>query len=235
MHSLTGKYRCFNFPNPVLTDIQTFPIFDPSKLRSPNQISPLSSRPLPDNAIGKGNKHIDLADATSTTSEISQIPLEADQTFVVYTVITRLARNRNSAYGFFNHTSWRPQTDPPLPLITLDRSKWDANQFSISTGNKPVWIDLVVNNLDEGPHPFHLVSLSELLFHIYTSHYMHQTNHQLSTATISTSFPSSKRILAGDHIIPGNHSLTPPLHHRTISPRPFEEIQCRFRFMGTWC
>jgi hypothetical protein len=68
-----------------------------------------------------------------------------------------MARNKNVPFGYFNHTSWRPQADPPFPLIALHPREWDKNQFSISTGMKPVWVDFVVNNLDEGPHPFHLV------------------------------------------------------------------------------
>lgn len=71
-----------------------------------------------------------------------------------------MARNHNSPFGYFNQTSWRPQQDPPIPLSALARANWDENQFRISTGPDPVWVDLVVNNLDEGPHPFHLVSLS---------------------------------------------------------------------------
>lgn len=70
-----------------------------------------------------------------------------------------MARNENSPAGYFNQTSFRHQSDPPYPLLALPRRQWDSNQFSFSTGPKPVWIDLVVNNLDEGGHPFHLVCI----------------------------------------------------------------------------
>ncbi|KAF3482634.1 iron transport multicopper oxidase FET3 [Arthroderma uncinatum] len=144
--------ECFNLPNPALTHIQTFPITDSSQQSKPN--SP--SKPLSDNPIGEPGRHVDLAELVSTPATTSQIPAQADQTFVVYTVLSKLSANRNAPYGFFNHTSWRPQADPPLPLIALEPKDWDKNQFAVRTSSEPAWVDLVVNNLDEGPHPFHI-------------------------------------------------------------------------------
>ena len=69
-----------------------------------------------------------------------------------------MAEFHNSPLGYFNQTTWKLQQDPPAPLIALPRAKWDKGQFAVTTGPDPVWVDLVVNNLDEGPHPFHLVS-----------------------------------------------------------------------------
>jgi hypothetical protein len=68
-----------------------------------------------------------------------------------------MARYSNKPFGYINQTTWKPQQHPPAPLTTLSRTKWDKNQFTITTGPDSVWIDLVINNLDEGPHPFHLV------------------------------------------------------------------------------
>lgn len=68
-----------------------------------------------------------------------------------------MARNHNIPFGYFNHTTWKVQADPPSPLIALPQNEWDSNQFAFRTGPDPEWVDLVVNNLDEGPHPFHLV------------------------------------------------------------------------------
>lgn len=75
----------------------------------------------------------------------------------MYTKIQELSKNHNVPYAFFNRTSWKPQSNPSTPLLYLPRDEWDENQLSISTGLDPVWVDLVVNNLDEGAHPFHLV------------------------------------------------------------------------------
>lgn len=56
-----------------------------------------------------------------------------------------------------NRTIFVPQTPP---LITILRDAWDENQLvpfipflSISS---PIWVDVIINNLDDGSHPFHL-------------------------------------------------------------------------------
>jgi hypothetical protein len=98
---------------------------------------------------------LDLAQIASSSTILASLPKKAQQTHVVYTKIQKLSINENVPFGFFNMTSWRPQ--PGTPLISLQRDRWDNDQFSLSTGLDPAWVDLVVNNLDEGPHPFHLV------------------------------------------------------------------------------
>jgi FtsP/CotA-like multicopper oxidase with cupredoxin domain len=66
----------------------------------------------------------------------------------------------NKPMGFINHTTWRPQ---PQPLTSTPRSAWDKYQFvpyiplsNTTSFSKPTWVDLVINNLDDGAHPFHL-------------------------------------------------------------------------------
>lgn len=77
---------------------------------------------------------------------------------MVYTKIQILSFHGNRPLGQFNQTTWKPQNDPPSPLIALPRNEWDENQLAISTGPEPIWIDFIVNNRDEGSHPFHVVS-----------------------------------------------------------------------------
>lgn len=95
----------------------------------------------------------------SAASILRDLPEKADQKHVVYTKIQKKSMNHNIPQGFFNQTVWKPQQSPRAPLISLPRSQWDNNQLAISTGPEPMWVDLVVNNLDEGPHPFHLVRI----------------------------------------------------------------------------
>lgn len=102
--------------------------------------------------------HIDINSIPSTPSVLESLPTAAQETHVVYTKIQKLAINENEPWGYFNHTSWRPQAEPSFPLINLPRAQWDKNQFSISTGSEPIWVDIVLNNLDDNDHPFHLVS-----------------------------------------------------------------------------
>lgn len=103
------------------------------------------------------HNHLNLDEVPSSPSILNQLPPKAQETYVVYTKIQKMARNHNVPFGYFNQTTWKPQADPPTPLIDLPRREWDSNQFAFTTGPGPVWVDLVVNNLDEGPHPFHLV------------------------------------------------------------------------------
>jgi hypothetical protein len=95
----------------------------------------------------------------SAPSIIAAIPPKAQQTHVVYTKIQKLAQFSNKPFGYFNQTSWKPQQDSSAPLAYLPRKQWDTNQLAITTGSGPKWVDLVINNLDEGSHPFHLVRL----------------------------------------------------------------------------
>ncbi|PLB48849.1 hypothetical protein P170DRAFT_455674 [Aspergillus steynii IBT 23096] len=147
--------ECFNFPNPALTPVQRFftSPSDENDFNSPHDLTDISISTL------------DLSRIPSSQPTLSYLSQSRDlkpQVHVVYTKIQKLSINHNIPYGFFNHTSWAPQRDPPLPLNILPKEKWDQNQFSISTtpasdtNTEPVWVDLVVNNLDEGGHPFHL-------------------------------------------------------------------------------
>lgn len=85
------------------------------------------------------------------------LPLEADRTFVIYTTVVILTIHANVPMGIMNRTSWQPQANPPKPLLLLDRSEWDRNQLVPWTGADPAWVDVVVNNVDEYGHSFHLV------------------------------------------------------------------------------
>ncbi|KAJ5991936.1 multicopper oxidase-domain-containing protein [Penicillium sp. IBT 35674x] len=133
----------FRFMNPSLNPNQTFPI---------NFILPADPPIHPPEIRNK----IDINTTPSASSVLQSLPLRPDQTFVVYTKIQKLSFNHNMPFGIFNKTTWRPQQDPLIPLIGLPRTKWDQNQFAITTGPEPVWIDIVVNNLDDGGHPFHM-------------------------------------------------------------------------------
>ncbi|OJJ74461.1 hypothetical protein ASPBRDRAFT_171585 [Aspergillus brasiliensis CBS 101740] len=144
--------ECFRYPNPALASTQTFEI-----ARSPDNSFPTIS-PL--------NSTISLSEVATKRPLLSGLPEKAHQTHVVYTKIEKLSINHNVPYGFFNRTSWKPQLD--TPVIDLPRDQWDINQLVISTGstvsrqssssdqNRDLWIDLVVNNLDDSGHPFHL-------------------------------------------------------------------------------
>ncbi|KAL2391109.1 ferro-O2-oxidoreductase [Blastomyces gilchristii SLH14081] len=152
---------CFKYPNPALSSAQAIPIYNANS----NNIKTYSPQPL----HIRSSTHINLTQVSSTAAVLSGLPPEAQQTYVIYTKISQMSKNQNMPFGYFNQTSWRPQSDPPHPLVDLDPHHWDKNQFAISTGSKPVWVDLVVNNLDEGPHPFHLHGHNFFILTIHSS------------------------------------------------------------------
>lgn len=143
----------FKYPNPALGSqgVQRFPIdlLPPTASSIPTYISTIDV-----------TESIDLNLVTAPSS--IRLPEKADMTFVLYTATQKLSHLHNVPHGFMNETTWSPQGNPQLPLISLAREQWDANQFvpkidrSKFSGTNGPWVDLVINNLDDGGHPFHL-------------------------------------------------------------------------------
>lgn len=91
-----------------------------------------------------------------TATKVSDLPAKAEQTILLYAKVEKLAHMDYAPVGFINHTSWTPQTPP---LLAQNRTSWDENQlipFIGISGSKPKRVDIVINNLDDGAHPFHL-------------------------------------------------------------------------------
>ncbi|KAF2804330.1 uncharacterized protein BDZ99DRAFT_525918 [Mytilinidion resinicola] len=138
----------FRYPNLALAPTHIFLVLvstDSSKLETVNR---------PSQRV-KPTTNIQLLNSTTLPTSL---PRHADLTLVVYTTTLKLSRLSNVPHGFMNHTSYKPQSDPPYPLISLDRSQWDSNQFVpfIPLSPAPQTINLIINNLDDGGHPFHL-------------------------------------------------------------------------------
>jgi hypothetical protein len=140
------------YPNPALTPNQTFVI-------NPDYAPEVQSTTYGD----KKGSHLDIQHIPSPAHILSSLPQRANITDIVYVKTQKFSINHNVPYGYFNHTSWAPQQDPPIPLNGLPREQWDKKQLALAVGDRaqesgPVWVDLVVNNLDDTGHPFHLVS-----------------------------------------------------------------------------
>jgi len=105
--------------------------------------------------------HFDLTEATAPEAQGSRFESSnADQqAILLYTKTQKLAKLSNHPTGFINRTSWSPQSTPQAPLLSLPRSLWDDNQLvswvPLAQGDDS-WVDIIVNNLDDGAHPFHL-------------------------------------------------------------------------------
>ena len=98
------------------------------------------------------------------------VPGVVDQTILLYVKTEQRSQFGNRPMGFINRTSWAPQAMPPLPLNAIKRESWDSNQlipFIPMPNSKPIWVDIIINNLDDGSHPFHLHGHN---FHVLASH-----------------------------------------------------------------
>jgi hypothetical protein len=132
--------------------------------------------------------------------------------------------------GFINRTSWRPQ---PVPLLSLPRNEWDEHQLvpwiphpsasahNGSESSSSPWVDLIINNLDDGSHPFHLHGHS---FYVLATH--------KSDFGWGSYFPSSD---AGSAVIP-DFNLENPLRKDTVMVprRGFAVLRFQARNMGVW-
>ncbi|TVY24202.1 Oxidoreductase [Lachnellula hyalina] len=141
----------FKYPNPAMRPNQSFPLVSSAQV---------SSEEIKMHEIEQ-RMHFDLATATAPETHDYGDHLEevAEQTILLYTKTQKLAKLSNHPTGFINRTSWAPQTSPPFPLLSLPRNQWDANQlvpWIPSSAESPSWVEIIVNNLDDGAHPFHL-------------------------------------------------------------------------------
>lgn len=145
-YPLCSRYsRYFTFQNQALTVVQTFPIIS-RKTEGPTSSQRPESTSL---------SHFALSIASSL-SLIPTMPVMTDQTILVYTHLEMLSHYDHVPMGYMNRTNWIPQAEP---LIDIPRSRWDEHQFVPEIDGNASWVDIVVNNLDDKGHPFHLVSL----------------------------------------------------------------------------
>lgn len=147
--------------NYALTRIQSFPL---------EELGTTAKRALTrrQNAV----EMLSLADVNgiSLSDEIAASTKPAE-TVVFYTTIKNRATHENRPAGLFNHSSWIVKDAFAPPLLAVDEEKWadlakepsPLQNFTVSTfaasaaDDKTRWLDMVVNNLDDKGHPFHLV------------------------------------------------------------------------------
>jgi FtsP/CotA-like multicopper oxidase with cupredoxin domain len=141
---ITLDDEAFKYDNPALSITHTFPLrWTPSSGQRPDE-------------AGASIGHFDLQTVLPSTDPTKILPDTAQETIVLYTLTQKLAKLETEPHGFINHTTWLPQSPP---LIAVPRDMWDDNQFVPHINyNKvsPLWVDIILNNLDEDNHPFHL-------------------------------------------------------------------------------
>lgn len=147
MHA-NQRLRNYTIQNKALTTIQHFPVVPRprSKRGHPYSATPATSY--------EGT--FDLSALNGTELAILQ-PMKSNTTVLLYTRMEILARLGNVPAGFINRTTWAPQMKP---LISTPRNLWEKNQLvpkvTLSPSPEITWVDIIVNNLDEKGHPFHL-------------------------------------------------------------------------------
>lgn len=137
----------FKYGNAALTTKHSFPVRWHGRAR--RQSSSMTSF----------SSSIDLQGLKAARPSTNGPCAVADQTMVLYAITQKLARLENIPHGFINGSSWQPQSSPSKPLTELVREQWDQHQFVPHIKHRPeapLCLDIVLNNLDEEGHPFHL-------------------------------------------------------------------------------
>jgi len=169
---------------------------------------------------------LDLATASLTTpNNYDKIPSTADQTILLYAKTEQRSQFGNHPMGFINRTSWAPQAIPQLPLNSLIRDSWDSHQlvpFIPIPKSKPVWVDIILNNLDDDSHPFHLHGYN---FYVLSSH---RADHGWGSY--------SPHATAGDAAIKPDLNLVDPLKKDTfnVPRRGYAVLRFRADNPGIW-
>lgn len=137
------------YANSALRPTQQFPI--KRSIEGQDSFAPSSNSNTRDWDIA-----INLAKVKGQDVAPNPLPQHADKMFVLYATMSYLAINDNRPKGYINHTTWSV-SERYTPLLALDRVRWasDPAPFVPKTDGAE-WIDIVLNNMDDKGHPFHL-------------------------------------------------------------------------------
>ncbi|KAK3670245.1 hypothetical protein LTR78_009900 [Recurvomyces mirabilis] len=142
------------FPNLALLATQQFPIATESSSVA---------------RLGHENKTASIVDLSRVSGVETAIPNKASATVLLYTTISYLAEFSNRPKGFINRTSW-DTADLSATLLEMQETSWPLEtaksvQHIASNG---MWVDVVLNNMDDKGHPFHLHGHD---FYVLSRHY----------------------------------------------------------------
>ncbi|MCO5566263.1 hypothetical protein L7F22_019939 [Adiantum nelumboides] len=111
-------------------------------------------------------------------------PAVVDQRFILDAKMPRLSTNKLVPMGYINGSSWRSNENEPLLNQYLVR-KGDNNAVKAGKGNSPMilelpslstksqFIEVIVQNWDDGPHPFHLHGHKFWVMETFQTAYLH--------------------------------------------------------------
>jgi FtsP/CotA-like multicopper oxidase with cupredoxin domain len=127
---------------------------------------------------------MDLNPNTLSPVKIEQVP-DPDIQVQLWAKIIALDMRDSAPFSFFNRTSFQPALGAPNLFVELGLanvsesvkvervighevvdSKWGGEQMVVDIPHGAV-VELIINNGDEMPHPFHLVSIRYSDFSFY--------------------------------------------------------------------
>ncbi|WPH04661.1 multicopper oxidase [Acrodontium crateriforme] len=150
----------FRYENLELTPLHHFPV----QWNTKNAHGSRESREAPDELL-------ELSTLQAAEDQSKIMPKAADKTIVLYAITQKLSHLDNKALGFINGTTWEAQSPH---LLSLEREEWNKHQinakfdYDVAT---PKWVDIILNNRDEDPHPFHIHGYDFWVLSTYSSTY----------------------------------------------------------------
>ncbi|TVY13380.1 L-ascorbate oxidase [Lachnellula arida] len=155
MLTITLDRENLKFKNFALTPTQNFPIS--------SSLKPKKQARRSDEEEDELLPFFPLANASGPTITT---PSTANKTILLYTKIEMLSEFHNIPKGFINRTSWEARADK-TPLLALERSSWGEAFVPWIGPEMGMWVDIVLNNMDDRGHPFHLHGNS---FYVLATH-----------------------------------------------------------------
>ncbi|KAJ4473007.1 multicopper oxidase-domain-containing protein [Lentinula aciculospora] len=147
------NYEDFRYPN-VALDLESKSIITYGSLRGSS---------LPNSHSWSAVKANEFLDPLSLqpVDHLARILPPADDVLMMYVTTMIRTATENKPFGYVNQTTWKPNlADPILSRADVASSSKELI-VPVSIGNTSestttVVLDIIVNNLEDGPHPFHL-------------------------------------------------------------------------------
>lgn len=103
-------------------------------------------------------------------------PQAGDRRVILNARMPKLSKHQLSPMGYINSSTWRAYGQPILQRYTLGNTSLEADPrlvLELPARNRvPHMVEVVVQNLDDGPHPFHLHGHKFWVMETFATRYM---------------------------------------------------------------
>lgn len=143
--------------DPILDVVQFVPIF----YNDPRYIPLFAVSPTRDFSIRSDTAQPSFDPFQLEASEQNPLPA-ADIQIMMYVNTMKLDRLGGIPYGYINQSSWEPDLNSPMILrdtAEMGPGSWATEHelVYVTDRRKAKVLEVIINNLDDGPHSFHLV------------------------------------------------------------------------------